>query len=231
MQRTFVLDKNRKPLMPCHPARARMLIKRGKARVYRLQPFTILLTEREGGATQLIEQKFDPGSRRTGIALVATFKKRGRTTVFGAHLKHRGQQIKKALDKRRAIRRFRRSRHCRYRKPRFSNRRRLPGWLPPSLQSRVENVTTWASKLLRLAPCKAIAVETSRFDTQKMQNPEIRGIEYQQGELFGYELREYLLEKWARRCAYCGAKGVPLQIFRLNTSSLKAEAGVTVLAI
>ena len=89
MQRTFVLDKNRKPLMPCHPARARVLIKRGKARVYRLQPFTILLTEREGGVTQLIEQKFDPGSRTTGIALVATFEKRGRTVVFGANANRR----------------------------------------------------------------------------------------------------------------------------------------------
>jgi len=34
------------------------------------------------------------------------------------------------------------------------------------------------------------------FDTQKLQNPEISGVEYQQGELFGYEVREYLLEKW-----------------------------------
>ncbi len=45
-----------------------------------------------------------------------------------------------------------------------------------------------------------------------MQNAEISGIEYQQGELFGYEVREYLLEKWGRKCAYCGKTDVPLEI-------------------
>jgi hypothetical protein len=43
-------------------------------------------------------------------------------------------------------------------------------------------------KLARLAPLTQIAVETVRFDTQKIQNPEISGVEYQQGELAGYEL-------------------------------------------
>jgi hypothetical protein len=50
------------------------------------------------------------------------------------------------------------------------------------------------------------------FDTQKMQDPEISGIEYQQGTLLGYEIREYLLLKWDRTCAYCGAKNVPLEV-------------------
>ena len=45
-----------------------------------------------------------------------------------------------------------------------------------------------------------------------MQHPEIQGVEYQQGELFGYEVRAYLLEKWGRQCAYCGAQEVPLQV-------------------
>ena len=31
-----------------------------------------------------------------------------------------------------------------------------------------------------------------------MENAEISGVEYQQGELQGYEVREYLLEKWGR---------------------------------
>jgi hypothetical protein len=55
-------------------------------------------------------------------------------------------------------------------------------------------------------------MELVRFDTQKLQNPEISGVEYQQGELFGYEVREYLLEKWGRQCAYCGARNVPLEV-------------------
>jgi hypothetical protein len=40
-------------------------------------------------------------------------------------------------------------------------------------------------------------------------------VEYQQGELAGYEIREYLLEKWGRKCAYCNATNVPLQIEHL----------------
>ncbi len=49
-----------------------------------------------------------------------------------------------------------------------------------------------------------------------MENPEISGIEYQQGTLAGYETREYLLNKWNRACAYCGAKQVPLQIDHIH---------------
>ena len=55
-------------------------------------------------------------------------------------------------------------------------------------------------------------MELVKFDTQKLQNPEISGVEYQQGELAGYEVREYLLEKWGRRCAYCGITNVQLQV-------------------
>ena len=197
--------------MPCHPARARKLLDSGKARVYRRYPFTIILTEREGGDLQEIELKIDPGSKVTGISLVAHFQ-RGLKLIWGCNLKHRGKKIHEGLEKKRAVRRSRRNRKTRYRQPRFKNRRRKNGWLAPSLKSRVDNVYAWAKKLQGLAPLSQIAVETSRFDTQLMQNPEIEGVEYQQGELFGYEVREYLLEKWKRRCAYCDRENVPLEV-------------------
>jgi hypothetical protein len=87
--------------------------------------------------------------------------------------------------------------------------------LPPSLRSRVENVATWFNRLLDRAPITECRIETVRFDMQKLQNPEISGVEYQQGELMGYEVREYVLEKWGRKCAYCGIKNVPLQVEHL----------------
>jgi 5-methylcytosine-specific restriction endonuclease McrA len=211
MQRVFVLDSNRKPLMPCHPARARKLLSSGKAAVYRRYPFTIILKHRSDGEVQPAELKFDPGSKTTEIALVAHFK-RGREAIWGAHLHHRGETIKLALEKRRTIRRSRRNRKSRYRPARFDNRRRPEGWLPPSLRSRVENVHNWAIRLMRWVPVGSIVVETVRFDTQKVQNPEMTGVEYQQGELAGYEVRQYLLEKWGRRCAYCDAENVPLEV-------------------
>jgi len=218
MRRVFVLDRNKKPLMPCHPARARKLLKNGKAAVYRRYPFTIIMKCRVGGDLQPIEIKFDPGSRTTGIALVGHFE-RGSEVIWAGNLNHRGLQIKRNLDSRRAVRRSRRNRKTRYRPARFNNRQRPQGWLPPSLRSRADNVKNWMLKLARLAPLTQIAVEIVRFDTQKIQNPEISGIEYQQGELAGYELREYLLEKWDRECAYCGAKNVPLEIEHIQARS------------
>jgi 5-methylcytosine-specific restriction endonuclease McrA len=211
MQRVLVLDKNKKPLMPCYPNRAKELLKKGKACVYRKFPFTILLKYREGGATQEIELKIDPGSKTTGIALVAHFKK-GRKLLWAGNLTHRGEQIRTALEKRKAVRRSRRNRKTRYRQARYLNRSKPQGWLAPSLRSRVNNVFVWALRLQKVCPMNSIEVETVRFDLQKLENPEISGVEYQQGELLGYEIREYLLEKYKRKCVYCKESGVSLEI-------------------
>ncbi len=197
--------------MPCHTARARMLLRQGRATVYRRYPFTIVLKDRSSGDCQPIELKEDPGSKKSGLTLVAEFKK-GKAAIWGMELEHRGQDVKKALDSRKTLRRSRRNRKTRYRAPRSSNRRRPEGWLPPSLMSRVYNIDTWTMRLLKLVPITSIAVETIRFDTQKLVNPEISGVEYQQGELFGYEIREYLLEKWSRKCVYCGKIDAPLEV-------------------
>ncbi|WP_205664683.1 RNA-guided endonuclease IscB [Ammonifex thiophilus] len=197
--------------MPCHPARARQLLKKGRAAVFRRHPFTIILKDREGGETQPLELKIDPGAKVTGLPLVAEFP-RGREVLWAAELHHRGEQVREALHRRRGYRRFRRYRKTRYREPRFSNRGRPEGWLPPSLESRVANILTWGKRLCRWSPVTAVSVELAKFDTQKFQHPEISGIEYQQGELSGYEVREYLLEKYGRRCAYCGKEDVPLEV-------------------
>lgn len=211
MQRVLVVDKNKQPLMPCHPARARELLKKGKAAVFRKYPYTIILKEREGGETQPVQVKIDPGSKTSGIAMVANFK-RGLRVIWVAELTHRGQQIRNALLSRSQLRRGRRNRKTRYRQPRFLNRRRKQGWLPPSLKSRVHNIWTWLKRLNKFTPITHLTIEVTRFDTQKLQNPEISGIEYQQGTLQGYEVRECLLEKWGHKCAYCGAVDVPLQV-------------------
>src|SRR5207302_3069542 len=122
----------------------------------------------------------------------------GGDVVWAAELTHRGAAVKKALDTRRTVRRGRRSRKTRYRAPRFANRRRRAGWLPPSLLSRVENILTWVTRISRIAHVSALSQELVRFDLQKLEHPAIAGVEYQQGTLFGYEVREYCLEKWGR---------------------------------
>ncbi|MDC8832965.1 RNA-guided endonuclease IscB [Alteromonas gilva] len=200
--RVLVLDNQKQPLMPCRQARARQLLRDGKAAVFRRYPFTIILKERQGGDTQPVSLSVDPGSKTTGIALVALFQ-RGRVAIYGQHIVHRGQQIRDALESRRAIRRSRRNRKTRYRQPRFLNRTRPKGWLPPSLTSRVHNLETWAKRLIGSAPVTSANVETVRFDMQLIENPSIAGKEYQQGSLFGWELREYLLYRHQHICAYC----------------------------
>ena len=159
--------------------------------------------------THPLRLKLDPGSKTTGIAIV---NDASGEVVWAAELTHRGHAIKESLNKRRALRQGRRQRKTRYRKPRFNNRRRKQGWLPPSLESRIANILTWVRRLSRYCPIAFISQELVKFDMHAMQNPEISGVEYQQGTLAGYELREYLLEKWNRTCAYCGAKDVPLQV-------------------
>ena len=213
----FVLDTNRNPLTPCKPSMAHKLLTVGKASVFRLYPFTIILKKEVTTTPEPLTLKLDPGSKTTGIALL-----QGDKVIFGAELTHRGQAIKASLESRRSLRRGRRSRHTRYRQARFLNRTRPQGWLAPSLQHRVATTLTWVKKLIRFAPIGSITQELVRFDLQQMENPEISGVEYQQGELQGYEVREYLLNKWDRKCAYCGADNLPLQIEHIHP---KAKGG------
>jgi 5-methylcytosine-specific restriction endonuclease McrA len=214
---TFVLDTNKRPLDPVCPAIARKLLSNSEAAVFRRYPFTIILKRSVDTPVKPIEVKIDPGSKTTGIALL-----KGDKLIFAAELTHRGQTIKACLDSRRAIRRGRRARHTRYRQARFLNRTRQSGWLSPSLQHRVDTTLTIVNKLIKFAPVDSLAMELVRFDLQQLENPEISGIEYQQGELIGYEVREYLLNKWDRKCTYCQVENVPLQIEHIQP---KAKGG------
>ncbi len=214
MSKVFVVDTDKQPLNPVHPGRARLLLTQGKAAVFRRYPFTIVLKSAVASPhVEPLRVKLDPGSKVTGLAIV---NDASGEVVFAAELTHRGQAIKKALDVRRAVRRSRRQRKTRYRQARFANRRKPQGWLPPSLESRISNILTWVNRLRRWCSIAVISMELVKFDLQKLEHPEISGVEYQQGTLAGYEVREYLLEKWGRQCAYCGMKDVPLQIEHIH---------------
>jgi len=226
----FVLDKRGKPLMPCSEKRARLLLERRRARIHRVKPFVIRLVdvEQENVVLQPLRVKIDPGSRKTGMAVVRDGETINNDTGEIAptatvekliEIEHRGKQISEALTSRRGHRRHRRS-MLRYRAPRFLNRgNKAKGWIAPSLQHRVDSTMAWVRRITRWAPVKAISSELVRFDMQKQENPEISGVEYQQGQLLGYEVREYLLEKWNRRCAYCDKQNVPLQIEHIHPKS------------
>jgi len=214
----FVLDKHKRPLMPTTPRRARLLLRSGRARVHRRQPFTIRLVDRLAGESRVegVQLKIDPGSRITGVAVTRTSSGDTVHGLVALEVQHRGRLISSRLTARAGLRRSRRTRNLRYRSPRFDNRTRPAGWLAPSLRHRVETVETWVTRLRALAPVTSAAIELVRFDLQQNANPEISGTEYQQGTLAGFEVREYLLVKWRRRCAYCDAPGFGRGARRLN---------------
>ena len=161
--------------MPCSNARARILIRKGRAKVYRLFPFTIQLLDRASSDVQPVAIKFDPGANTTGVAIVREDPKdpTRQTVLHLAEIAHRGQTIRKRMIQRAMFRRRRRTANLRYRAPKFANRTRREDWLPPSLQSRVDNVTSWLNRYRKLAPITAIKVESIRFDMQALERPDI----------------------------------------------------------
>ncbi|RKU07805.1 HNH endonuclease [Candidatus Poribacteria bacterium] len=226
MSKVPVLDTHKNVLEPCHPAVARRLLRKGEASVYKRYPFTLIL-KREVSSSQTTDYtlSIDPGSKCTGMAI--TDSENHIVALFELH--HRSAAIKKGLSDRAGYRRSRRTRKLRYRQARFDNRsRKAPvltpdgwkyqsfgqsskGWVAPSLMSRVFNIHTWVSRLSKIYPITQLAVEHVKFDTQLMENPEISGVAYQRGTLYEAEVWEYLLEKFGRKCYYCGAKDVPLK--------------------
>jgi len=192
--------------MPTTPRRARKWLKGERARIVRTEPFTIRLRFETAEHVQPVTVGVDTGSHVVGVAALTNGE-----GAFQAEM-HLRDDIAAKMSQRRQYRRTRRSRKTRYRPARFANRRRPKGWLPPSVRSKCEATIKAVCLVASLLPVRRVHVEIASFDTQRMQHPEITGLEYQQGELCGYALREYLLEKWQRMCAYCGKKAVPLQI-------------------
>ncbi|HEX4206481.1 MAG TPA: RNA-guided endonuclease IscB [Ktedonobacteraceae bacterium] len=210
MSRVLVVDQHRRPLMPTTPARARLLLKSRRAAILRRFPLVLILKEeREAAVVEPLRVKLDPGSKTSGIAVV---NDRSGEVVWAAELSHRSQNIRESLTKRAATRRGRRQRHTRYRPARWQNRRRKPGWLAPSLFSRVLHLLSWVKRLARWCPVGALSLERVRFDLALLQHSAIEGVDYQRGTLWGTEARQYLLAKWEHQCAYCQASGVPLEI-------------------
>ncbi|MDP9846163.1 RNA-guided endonuclease IscB [Streptosporangium lutulentum] len=217
----FVLDAYGQPLDPCHPARARRLLAAGRAVVARHTPFVIRLRDRAAANSTMqgAQVGIDPGSRHTGIAVFAE-RDANRTGLYSIQLDHRGGAIRDKLTVRSQYRRRRRSKNLRYRAPRFLNRTKPKGWLAPSLKHRVDTTMSWVSRLTRWAPITAVHVEKVAFDTHTLSaGRPLEGVEYQQGTLYGYEAREYLLAKWSRKCAYCGATDTPLNIDHIHPRS------------
>lgn len=194
----FVKNMRGESLMPCSPRKARLLLREGKAKIINYTPFTIQLTYATGETVQGVSIGIDLGTRHTGIAITSENKVLAKGEVEVR------QDVKKNLDARRAHRRGRRTRKTRYRKPRFNNRTRVEGWLPPSIQSRLDNTFRWIDRFVSLVPHPTLTIEVGKFDAQKMMNPDIKGEEYQQGQTLGHhDVRYFVFARDKYTCQVC----------------------------
>lgn len=242
----FVIDKQKQPLTPCHPAKARKLLKEKKAVIHLVYPFTIRLKKEVIAPEYTYRLKIDPGAKTTGMAIL-----REKEVIFLAELQHKTNVSSKLKD-RASKRRNRRSKHSKFREVRlniqrekrsrkifkryrqcsynnklsrkhksftFKDMKSFDKWLPPSLMARYYQTMAWIRKLNLLCPIGLISYENVKFDTQKMENENISSVEYQQGELLGYTVKEYLLEKYNRTCVYCDKKNVPLEVEHVRPKS------------
>ena len=204
----FVLDRSKKPLDMISHAKARILLKNRLAVVHKVYPFTIRLKDNSCVSNnRTYTVKLDPGSRTTGVAIVDDKNQ----VVMLAEIEHRGHLIKKDLDSRRAVRRSRRSRKTRYRPARFLNRTRPKGWLAPSVKSRADNVINFIKKYKKLININKIMIENVSFDTAQMSSDtKLWGNDYQQGNLYNKNLREFVFSKTKGRCSYCEEKATEI---------------------
>lgn len=227
--KVFVIGSNGIGLMPTTPRKARILLKSGKATVVQKNPFTIRLNYKTGSATQDVSLGIDTGEQHIGIAVTS-----GNTVLYKGEVELRKSMEKRVLmEKRKAFRNLRRYRKVRYRHPKFrfvrkrvysekADRKgrhwhtaennimtnRHEGWLPPSIQSKINHHIGWITKFQKTLPLRTrTVIEVARFDIQRMQNPEIHGELYQRGRMYGFENKKaYVLAKFGYTCPICKHK-------------------------
>ena len=198
--KVFVLSKDRNPLMPTTPCRARHLVKGGEAEVIKMSPYTIRMLIQTSEAVQPVTLGVDAGSKHVGLSAVTEKKE-----LFSAEMTLR-DDIPQLMKKRQESRRTRRNR-LRYRPARFSNRKRPKGWLTPTMENKIRSHVNVISDVCTILPVSGIIVETASFDIQKIKNEDIEGKQYQEGEQKGYEnVKLYVKSRDGYTCQVCSSR-------------------------
>lgn len=209
----YVLNMHGEPLMPCKPRKARILLKEKKAKVVNRTPFTIQLLYGSYGYKQPVNLGVDAGSRYVGLSATTT-----NNELFKATVELR-QDIPKLLDNRRSLRRSRRSRKLRYRQPRFKNRGKK-GKLAPSIQHKIDSHLSIIKRVCSIIPVQNIIVESAEFDIHKLKNPNVWGVEYQNGEGKGfYNVKQAVLSRDKYACQICGEKQGKFEVHHIIPKS------------
>ena len=168
-------------------------------------PFTIHLKDHrrddEETPMQPTEVRCTPGARRTGIAVVIQLEHEDQV-VYQEEVEHRTDIGRRLQEHKGHRRRHRGTKWCR--PPRFKNRTRAPEWVAPTIESIVSNQKHRLNRLAQRSGAGGAVVQTAKFDTQKVLDLAVQGMEYQQGPLYRQHVRAYIAKQWKHRCAYCG---------------------------
>jgi hypothetical protein len=199
----YILNQYGKPLMPTDRyGKVRHLLKVNLAKVINRCPFTIQLMYDTKNHTQQISLGVDAGSKVIGLSATTKDKE-----LYASEVTLRND-IVDLLSTKRQNRRTRRN-HLRYRKPRFNNRvsSKNKGWLAPSVENKIQSHISVVNQVYKILPITNIIVEVASFDIQKINNPNISGEEYQQGEQLNFwNIREYVLFRDNHTCQCCKGK-------------------------
>ena len=219
----YVLKQNEQSFMPTERfGKVRRLLKEGKAKVVRREPFTIkLLYEPETDVVQECYCGVDTGSKHVGVAVVGNDK-----VLYQSQTELRSD-IKRKIEKRRASRQLRRSRKTRYRKKRFLNRRNSikKDRLPPSVKHKVQAHIDEIEFCKKILPVSDLILEVSQFDTALMKNPSLMNEKvkhwgYQKGFNYGYSSRRSaILHRDNYTCQCCGKKNCRLEVHHIKFKS------------
>ena len=230
----YVKDMNGKPLMPCSNVIARLLLKLGRAKVLRREPFTIRLAQETTRYTQELTLGVDTGSGTVGTSVSRGNGK----IVYMSEITVRND-IADRIEQRSKYRRNRRNRKTRYRKARWLNRANSikKGRFSPTMMSKLHSHVKEVEYIKSILPITRIVFETGQFDMHLMQH---KGEEwdrhwgYQKGPNYGFEnTKTMVLNRDGYRCQCCKGKHkdshleVHHIIYRSNGGSDKAENLIT----
>lgn len=205
----YVISQENKPLMPCNNVIARLLLKQGKAKVKKREPFTIKLTYETTNYTQNLILGVDTGSGTIGTAVA---KKNG-DIVYMSEVSVRND-ITDKMTKRAKYRRNRRSRKTRYRKAKWLNRANSirNDRFSPTMQSKLHSHVKEIEYIKSILPITELVFETGQFDTHLMKNPSLANPKvkhwgYQKGTNYGFEnTKAMVLNRDNYTCQYCKGK-------------------------
>lgn len=216
----YVVSVDGNALMPCTPAKAKKLMKYGKAEVYKMYPFTIQLKFECENVVQNVDLGIDSGYSNVGFSAVSPTKEFISGTVILEN---------KTSDRLREKKMYRKGRNYKkwYRKPRFLNRKKRTGMLPPSVERKSQAHLKIINLCKEILPISSVNIEIGNFDIQKINNPEIVGDGYKHGNMYGYQnMRSYLMARENGKCQLCNkefSKGQPSHIHHVLERSKKGS--------